>query len=117
MSSDPTSTDPDKYVPIFENDWVRVLDYCDHPGQHTKPHQHPNSVMITLSDFQRRLSSGGKTAEVDLTAGRAMWLRAQTHSGHNIGDTDTHVIFVELKSASAVGPAAVEENLGPTSAT
>jgi hypothetical protein len=46
-----------------------------------------------------------------------MWLPAQTHWGHNIGDTDTHVIFVELKSASAVGPAAVAESLGPTSAT
>ena len=73
--------------------------------------------MITLSDFQRRLSSDGKTTQVDLTAGRAMWLPAQTHSGHTIGDTETHVIFVELKTASAVGPAAVEENLGPTIAT
>jgi hypothetical protein len=117
MRLDPTSTDPDKYVPIFENDWVRVLDYRDHPGQQTKPHQHPNSVMITLSDFQRRLSSGGKTAEVDLTAGRAMWLAAQTHSGHNIGDTDTHVIFVELKTASSVQTVAGEGSMGPTIAT
>jgi hypothetical protein len=117
MSLEPTCTDPDKYVPLFENDWVRVLDYRDHPGQQTKPHQHPNSVMITLSDFHRRLSSGGKTAEVDMTAGRAMWLPAQTHSGHNIGATDTHVIFVELKTSIAANTAAGEGNLGPASAT
>jgi hypothetical protein len=115
MSFDPTSTDPDKYVPIFENDWVRVLDYHDQPGQNTSPHQHPNSVMITLSDFKRRLSSGGTTAEVDMSAGRAVWLPAQTHSGHNIGTTDTHVIFVELKSAGAAGQTAPEETLGPAS--
>jgi hypothetical protein len=52
-----------------------------------------------------------------MTAGRAMWLPAQTHSGHNIGDTDTHVIFVELKSASDAMSSAIEDNLGPTSAT
>ena len=117
MSLEPTCTDPDKYVAIFENEWVRVLDYRDHPGQQTQPHRHPNSVMITLSDFQRRLSSDGNAAEVSMTAGRAVWLPAQTHLGHNVGDTDTHVIFVELKTASAVGPAAVEKNLGPTIAT
>lgn len=113
MSLDPTCTDPDKYVPIFENEWVRVLDYRDAPGQQTKPHQHPNSVMITLSDFHRRLCSGGKTAEVDMTSGRAMWLAAQVHSGHNIGDTDTHVIFVELKTASSAETDSGQANLGP----
>ena len=118
MSLDPTCTDPDKYVPIFENDWVRVLDYRDAPGEQTRPHQHPNSVMITLTDFQRRLSSGGKTAEVDMAAGRAMWLPAQVHSGYNIGATDTHVIFVELKTVSSHDAAATGEgDLGPTLAT
>ena len=75
------STDPDAYVAIFENDWVRVLNYRDHPGQVTTPHRHPNSVMITLSDFQRQLSSNGNAAQVSMTAGRAVWLPAQTHSG------------------------------------
>jgi hypothetical protein len=70
MSVDPTCTDSDKYVSIVENEWVRVLDYRDLPGQHTQPHHHPNSVMITLSDFRRRLAANGKTAEVDMTAGR-----------------------------------------------
>ena len=114
MRVDPTCTDPDKYVAIFENEWVRVLDYSDRPGQQTKPHRHPNSVMITLSDFQRQLFSDGNAAEVTMTAGRAMWLPAQTHSGHNIGDTDTHVIFVELKAANSIDAAAGERNIGPT---
>ena len=29
----------------------------------------------------------------------ASWLPAQEHAGHNIGDTPTHVIFVELKNS------------------
>lgn len=117
MGLDPTCTDPDKYVPIFENDWVRVLDYRDHPGQQTQPHCHPNSVMITLSDFRRRLASEGNTAEVDMPAGRAAWLPAQTHAGHNIGDTDTHVIFVELKVSTPVDAVAAAANLGPSVGT
>lgn len=117
-SLDPTCTDADKYVPIFENDWVRVLQYRDVPGQQTRPHHHPDSVMVTLSDFHRRLSSAGKTAEVEMTAGRAMWLPAQIHSGHNIGDTETHVIFVELKTANSHDAAAAGEgNIGPTLGT
>jgi beta-alanine degradation protein BauB len=117
MSVDPTCTDSDKYVSIFENEWVRVLDYRDHPGQHTQPHHHPNSVMITLSDFRRRLAANGKTAEVDMTAGRAAWLPAQTHSGHNIGDTDTHVIFVELKAPTAADAVVPDASLGPSAGT
>ena len=29
---DPTTTDPDKYSVIFENERVRVLEYRDEPG-------------------------------------------------------------------------------------
>jgi hypothetical protein len=53
--------------------------------------------MYTLSDFKRRLYVGDKVAEVDKKAGETTWLTAQEHVGENIGNTDTHVIFVELK--------------------
>ncbi len=112
MSDDPAHTDPDKYAVVFENDLVRVLEYVDHPGDRTTPHAHPNSVMHTLSTFQRRLyAADGSTRDVMLEAGTTAWLPAQRHAGHNIGDTDTHVLFVELKGSStapastpAVGP-------------
>jgi hypothetical protein len=96
---DPTHTDPDKYKVLFENDQVRVLDYRDTPGAKTKPHQHPNSVLLMLSDFRRRLTIGNDVVrEVTVEAGQAAWNPAQVHVGENIGTTDTHVIFVELKS-------------------
>lgn len=60
---DPTVTDPDNYKTIFENDRVRVLDYRDTPGAKTKPHRHPNSVLLTLSDFRRRLTVGDDVKE------------------------------------------------------
>jgi beta-alanine degradation protein BauB len=110
-ADDPTCTDPDKYRTILENEHVRVLEYRDTPGAMTSPHRHPASVMYTLSAFRRRLHLDGATRDVDMAAGQAFWLPAQVHSGENIGTTDTHVVFVELKSAdvrtdeaAALGP-------------
>ncbi len=96
--ADPTSTDADKYKVIFENEHVRVLEFRDEPGQVTKPHEHPDSVMYTLSSFDRRLiAENGDARDVSLDQGEVRWLDAQTHSGENTGQTPTHVLFVELK--------------------
>jgi hypothetical protein len=100
MSSiDPVTSNPDHYKVIFENDRVRVLEYTDNPGDHTTPHQHPDSIMYTLTSFRRRLVSGEAQREVALDAGTVGWLPAQTHHGENIGETPTHVVFVELKES------------------
>ncbi len=109
---DPVVSNADLYHVIFENERVRVLEYRDRPGDRTTPHQHPDSVMFTLSSFRRRLVSGGDSRDVDLGAGLANWLPAQQHSGENIGGTETHVLFVELKEP-APARAASGEVLGP----
>ena len=101
-SLDPAISNADHYTVIFENERVRVLEYLDHPGDRTTPHQHPDSVMYTLSSFRRRLVSGDGQREVGLAAGAVGWLPAQEHHGENIGDTPTHVIFVELKDSGAI---------------
>ena len=108
MTLDPAITNADSYKVLFENDQVRVLEYTDKPGHLTTPHEHPNSVMYTLSSFQRRLHSESGQKDVAMKTGTTAWLSAQVHSGENIGETDTHVIFVELKGShsekSALGP-------------
>lgn len=110
MDLDPATSNPDHYQVVFENDRVRVLEYTDAPGDRTTPHRHPDSVMYTLSDFRRRLVSGDGQREVDMKAGFVGWLPAQEHHGENIGDTPTHVLFVELKEPA---PAAQPSALGP----
>jgi hypothetical protein len=111
MNNDPAATNPDLYRVIMENERVRVLEYRDRPGDRTTPHGHPDSVMVTLSEFGRRLIDGDREADVAMTSGQVRWLSAQEHAGENIGATDTHVIFVELKEpggtsggAGALGP-------------
>ncbi|WP_233489373.1 cytoplasmic protein [Blastococcus sp. TF02-09] len=88
-----------------------MLEYTDAPGDRTTEHEHPDSVMVTLSSFRRRLHAGDAYRDVDLPTGLARWLPAQRHSGENIGDTASHALFVELKDG---GPARPDEaRLGP----
>jgi quercetin dioxygenase-like cupin family protein len=101
MSLDPVTTNPDHYRVVFENERVRVLEYSDAPGDRTTPHQHPDSVMYTLTSFRRRLVSATDTRDVELASGTVGWLPAQEHHGENIGEGPTHVIFVELKEPGA----------------
>ena len=100
-SHDPTVTNPRLYSSIFENDRVRVLAYRDRAGDRTTPHRHPDSVMVTLSSFRRRVSSEGRQVDLEFDAGTVRWLAAQEHVGENTGTTDTEVIFIELKEPSS----------------
>ena len=109
--NDPIVTNPEHYKLLWENDFVRVIEYTDEPGERTTPHDHPNSVMVTLSAFQRRLSAGGREFETALPSGVAVWLPAQRHFGENIGESPTHTVLIELKgdaagslSETALGP-------------
>ncbi|MEA2367156.1 MAG: beta-alanine degradation protein BauB, partial [Thermoleophilaceae bacterium] len=95
---------------VFENDRVRVLEYRDAPGERTSPHHHPDSVMYTLSSFKRRLAHGERETDVEMPAGKVGWLNAQEHHGENIGETDTHVLFIELKEPASTDGA---PELGP----
>ena len=111
VTDDPTRTNPDFYRTLWENDFVRVLEYNDEPGEQTTPHEHPNSVMVTLSAFSRRLSAGGREFNVTMDAGQVVWLPAQRHTGQNTGLTPTHNILIELKGEAAGTPG--ERTLGP----
>lgn len=81
----------------------RAVAVAEHSGDRTSPHRHPDSTMVTLSSFRRRLVSNAREREVEFDAGQATWLAEQEHTGENIGDTDTHVIFVELKEPPSGG--------------
>ena len=99
ISRDPVVTDGDKYKVVLENERVRVLEYRDSPGQRTSPHYHPDYVLCALSSFRRRLTlSEGREAVVEVRAGQVAWGKAQSHIGENIGESDTHVLIVELKA-------------------
>ncbi|HEV8199264.1 MAG TPA: cytoplasmic protein [Candidatus Polarisedimenticolia bacterium] len=96
---DPVVTDGDKYKVVLENERVRVLEYRDSPGQRTSPHHHRDYVLCAMNSFRRKLVlSGGREAVVEVRAGQVAWGNAQSHIGENVGDTDTHVLIIELKA-------------------
>jgi hypothetical protein len=100
FAQDPVKTDGDKYKVIFENDCVRVLDYKDRPGDRTQQHKHSAFVLYSLSTFERSITlPNGKILQRQFKEGDVMWSDSQTHIGTNTGDTPTHVILVEMKSA------------------
>jgi beta-alanine degradation protein BauB len=97
-AADPTTTDPDKYKAVMENERVRVLRYHDQPGAKTRSHHHPDSMLYALSAFRRRLTfPDGTVSEREFKPGDVMWVPEQTHTGENIGTTDTEVLLVEVK--------------------
>jgi quercetin dioxygenase-like cupin family protein len=101
MTDDPVITNPELYRVVLENERVRVLEFRDTPGAMTAPHRHPDSLMLTLSSFRRLLTADGRQAKVRLGAGEIHWLAAHEHCGENTGDTDTHVLFIEIKQGAA----------------
>ncbi len=97
-AQDPVKTDADKYRVVLENERVRVLEYRDKPGDKTTMHAHPDFVVMARSAFKRKLTlPGGKTMVREFKPGEVMWTDAQLHIGENVGDTDTHVLIIELK--------------------
>jgi len=96
---DPLHTDGDKYQLLFENRLVRVLHYHDEPGAKTHLHHHPCFVLYALGPFKRELTfADGSQRSREFHLGEAAWMPAQSHAGHNIGDTPTDVLLVELKA-------------------
>jgi hypothetical protein len=97
VSVDAVCTDPTLYTVVFENQRVRVLRYRDRPGDKTSLHQHPDMVLVPLSNFRRRLTVNGHSVDLEKTAFDPGWVPAQAHVGENVGTTDTHVLLIELR--------------------
>jgi len=55
-------------------------------------------VLYSLSTFKRCLTFGdGGSGERTAAPGQTGFSEAQIHIGENVGDTDTHVLMIELK--------------------
>ncbi|NQX12257.1 hypothetical protein HQQ80_11520 [Microbacteriaceae bacterium VKM Ac-2855] len=101
--------DSSEFTVLWENEFVRVLSYAAEPGAQSEPREHPNSVVVALTDVQHW--AGG----VALAAGEAAWLPAHVGAVQNVGDGSARAIVVELKGAAAgagAPAAAIESRFG-----
>lgn len=95
---DPLQVAPAHYTVRLENERVRVLEGVDQPGEAIALHDHPDTLMVAMAPFERRLTLGnGRVITTAAKAGDVRWMPAQAHSGENIGSTPTRALFVEFK--------------------
>jgi quercetin dioxygenase-like cupin family protein len=91
----------------FENDQVRVVRFVVPPGGKTAQHDHPNCVVIALTNYDGRVTApDGKTAEAHGKAGSATWRNALRHTFENVGKEPAEGLLIEPKSATAASPVA-----------
>jgi quercetin dioxygenase-like cupin family protein len=99
-AQDPIKTNPEVYRLVLENASVRVLGVTVKPGGKTTMHEHPDTVIVTLSDARVRFTGAdGKSVDAPLKADQAGWAPAERHSGENLEKTPVEVVLVELKGS------------------
>ena len=89
---------PESYKVLLENDAVRVLEVRIKQGAKSEMHSHPRSVAVCLNDQRLKFTfPNGKSEDVDLKGGQAVWLDALSHAVENTGTEDVSSLVVELK--------------------
>lgn len=98
LAQDPVKVDAKHYKVEFENEHVRVLRITYGPKEKSVMHDHPNAVVVTLTDQNVRFNlPDGKFENRDLKAGQTIWTPAGKHSPENLSDKKLELILVELK--------------------
>lgn len=109
-AQDPIKSNPDVYKLVFENASVRVLRVAVKPGGKTTMHEHPDTVIVALSNARVRFTGAdGKPVEVPLKADEATWAPAEKHMGENLEKAPAEVLLVELKGTKP-GTATIPTN-------
>ena len=101
---------PDHHAVLLDNEHVRILDTHLRPGECTPLHAHewPAALyVLSWSDFRRLDEHGAvlvdsRTTNSRSAPGEALWLTPLgAHCVENVGDTDLHIIAVEMKPTSS----------------
>jgi quercetin dioxygenase-like cupin family protein len=101
LAPDPLVVASESYKVTFENDLIRVLDITLGKGKRSPMHSHPNYLGYAVTSCRVRFTyPDGKSEEAAFKAGDTMWRGAETHQVDNVGDTDCHVLNIELKQPS-----------------
>ncbi len=98
MAQEAAQVAPHVYKVLFENERVRLLDVRMKPGDESAQHSHPDYLSYALEGGKVKLTdASGQSAEVEIQAGDTMWRETEEHSALNVGTTELHALFVELK--------------------
>jgi quercetin dioxygenase-like cupin family protein len=97
---DITAEYPDNAKVIFENDYVRVVEFMLKPGESLPLHKgHPRAV-YALTDYQIKWTEGDEAREKEWQKGDVHWHDAIEHAIENTGENDANFIVVARKETS-----------------
>jgi quercetin dioxygenase-like cupin family protein len=95
---DPIRVAGDTHKVALENKFVRVLDVHLPPGKVEPRHRHPHGMSVYLTDWDAKVTPDGRPPEVHhRQAGTFAWNEAVVHSVENAGNTEGHILRIELK--------------------
>jgi quercetin dioxygenase-like cupin family protein len=83
---------------LLENERVRVIHTHMRVGDKAAMHSHPDHVVYVVKGGKVTLTyPSGKKDTIDLEAGKAIFLKAQSHEVTNVGSTDVDMVVIELR--------------------
>jgi quercetin dioxygenase-like cupin family protein len=97
---DALTASPENFKLLFENEYVRVLEYTLNPGQKDQWHTHPpkSSYVVSGGQLKIYLENDSSFIATD-TTGTVSWMDyVGKHYVENIGKTPVKVILTEIKS-------------------
>lgn len=101
-AQDPVKVDPKHFTVVLENDQVRVLRSSIGPHEKVPMHEHPGTVVVSLTDGHGRYTlADNKTREQHAKAGQAVWANPEKHAYENLADKASEAILVELRAKPA----------------
>jgi beta-alanine degradation protein BauB len=101
FAQDAVVADADHVKLLTENDQVRILRFSYKPGDKSPVHDHPGNVSVLLTDQDAKSTANGKTTDIHMKAGDAMWRSPTKHVFENTGSTPADGILVEPKCKPA----------------
>ena len=96
---DPLKVASDTHSLLYENAFVRVISAKVPPGKTEPKHKHPRSVTVYLADYdiESKTFPDNMVSRAHRTFGKVSWSDATVHEIHNVGQTPSHAIRIELK--------------------
>jgi hypothetical protein len=84
---------------ILENSLVRVIDDRIPVGVTEAKHRHAHGLTIALTDYdiEQKTYPQGSTTRSHRRFGEVNWGEPVVHEVHNVGQTPSHAIRIELK--------------------
>ena len=100
LAQDPLQITPGDHKLELENTWVRVFRVKQLPRAKSPLHQHPESVIVYLTDAHQRVTyAGGRSREITHKSGDVAYSEAATQTEENLSDQPLEMAVVELKPA------------------